>query len=49
MSCSTDIGLQTLKLLENKVKSELAGFTAGAGGLIRLESNAGKLEADAEL
>ena len=33
MSCSTDIGLQTLKLLENKVKSELAGFTAGAGGL----------------
>jgi len=25
------------------------GFTAGAGGLIRLESNAGKLEADAEL
>jgi len=33
MSCSTDIGLQTLKLLENKVKGELAGFTSGAGGL----------------
>lgn len=33
MSCSTDIGLQALKLLENNVKSQLAGLTAGAGGL----------------
>ena len=33
MSCSTDIGLQALKALENNVKGQLAGLTAGAGGL----------------
>ena len=33
MSCSTDVGLQALKALENNVKGQLAGLTAGAGGL----------------
>ena len=33
MSCSTDIGLQALKALENNVKAQLAGLSAGAGGL----------------
>jgi len=33
MSCSTDIGLQALKALENNIKGQLAGLTAGAGGL----------------
>lgn len=33
MSCSTDIGLQALKKLEDNIKGQLAGLTAGAGGL----------------
>ena len=33
MSCSTDVGLQALKALENNVKSQLAGLAAGTGGL----------------
>ena len=33
MSCSTDRGLQALKALENNVKAQLAGLSAGAGGL----------------
>ena len=46
-----NINSPTFETNENGVYIDASnsGFTAGAGGLIRLESNAGKLEADAEL
>jgi len=46
-----NINSPTFETNENGVYIDASnsGFTAGAGGLIRLENNAGKLEADAEL
>jgi hypothetical protein len=46
-----NINTPTFETNENGVYIDASnsGFTAGAGGLIRLENNAGKLEADAEL
>jgi len=46
-----NINSPTFETNENGVYIDASniGFTAGAGGIIRIESNAGKLEADAEL
>ena len=46
MSCSTDVGLQALKALENNVKGQLAGLTAGAGSLT---GNLGSLQSKINL